>query len=274
MELDKTTDTPLISVIMGIYNCADTLPKAVECITNQSYRNWELIMCDDCSKDSTLKVAKFLEKKDSRIKVIHNNENMTLAPTLNRCLAIAKGTYIARMDGDDTCSPERLEKEVVFLESHPEYAIVSCSMSLSNEEGIFRIIEHKEQPEIRDFIYRNQHCHAGCMIRTDAIRTVHGYSESAKYKRVEDYDLWIRMYKSGYRGYNLKEVLYDMFDSEKALKRRSLSNRLNESRVIFEACQASKVSSFHYFRVAIPIVKWFVPTGVYRIQHIKNKQKG
>lgn len=260
---------PLVSVIMGIYNCSDTLEKAVKCIQEQSYDTWELIMCDDCSTDRTYEIAEMIAKADARISLIRNNTNLTLAPTLNKCLNLAKGKYIARMDGDDTCLPERFEKEIAFLENHLEFDILSCSMSLSNENGVFRVIRPIEEPTIKDFIYSNQHCHAPCMVRTEAIRAVGGYSESKKYHRVEDYDLWVRMYKAGYRGYNLQEVLYDMFDSEDAAKRRSLSNRINESRVIYNACKA--VGGFYYPRMFVPIIKWLFPSSLYKRFH-KSKR--
>ena len=76
---------PLISVLMGIYNCADTLEEAVQCIIKQTYTNWELILCDDCSTDRTLQIAETLAKRDKRIIVLKNKKNLTLAPTLNRC---------------------------------------------------------------------------------------------------------------------------------------------------------------------------------------------
>ena len=264
-----TETKPLVSVIMGIYNCAETLEKAVRCIQNQTYENWELIMCDDCSTDNTYDVACEIARKDSRIIVLRNSLNLTLAPTLNRCIKEVKGKYIARMDGDDTCSPDRFEKELVFLESHPEFALVSCSMSLSNENGVYRTIKHMETPSIKDLIFRSQHCHAACMLRTEALMAVGGYSESNKHRRVEDYELWVRMYKAGYKGYNLQETLYDMYDAESAMKRRSFSNRVNESRVIFKACRAAK--SIKYYRVALPLIKWLVPSSVYKNTHMKQK---
>ena len=87
---------PLISVIMGIYNCADTLEEAINCIINQTYTNWELIMCDDCSNDDTYKVAQKIASKDTRIKVLKNEKNLTLAPTLNKCLEVVNGKYVAK----------------------------------------------------------------------------------------------------------------------------------------------------------------------------------
>ena len=77
------------------------------------------------------------------------------------------------------------------------------------------------------------------------------------------------MYNAVYKGYNLQETLYDMYDAESAMKRRSFSNRVNESRVIFKACRAAK--SIKYYRVALPLIKWLVPSSVYKNTHMKQK---
>ena len=163
---------PQISVIMGIYNCADTLEEAVDCIINQSFTDWELIMCDDFSSDNTYEIALKIAEKDSRIIVIKNEKNLTLAPTLNRCIDIAKGEYIARMDGDDVCDITRFEKELDFLENNPQYAIVSSLMNLYDKCGVYRTIMYREKPSKESFIKGSQFCHAGCMMRTEAIKAI------------------------------------------------------------------------------------------------------
>ena len=93
---------------MGIYNCATTLEHAVASIQNQTYTNWELILCEDGSSDNTYEIALKLAANDSRIILLRNEQNMGLNATLNRCLAVATGDYIARMDGDDDCVIHRL----------------------------------------------------------------------------------------------------------------------------------------------------------------------
>lgn len=118
-----------ISVIMGIYNCSPTLDEAIESIINQTYENWELIMCDDGSTDDTYKKAlKYREKYGEKILVLKNEQNKGLNYTLNKCLEVATGEYVARMDGDDISLPTRFEKEIGYLETHPEIAIVSTPM--------------------------------------------------------------------------------------------------------------------------------------------------
>ena len=125
-----------ISVLMGIYNCADTLPEAIDSLLAQTETDWELILCDDGSEDETPAVAQTYQNRfPEKIILIRNPRNMGLNHTLNRCLEQAKGCFIARMDGDDISVPTRLEEEVSALEAHPEMAIVSCPMIYFDEDG-------------------------------------------------------------------------------------------------------------------------------------------
>ena len=266
-------ERPLISVLMGAYNCASTIEEAVDCILRQTYTNWELIICDDNSSDNTYDVLRSLAEKDSRIIVLKNEKNLTLAPTLNRCLAVAKGTYIARMDGDDVCSEVRFEKEIEYLQQNPQIALVSCHMEVYDENGSFGVIKHKENPQLKDFLKRSQFCHAGCMMRTEVLRELGGYSESDKFLRVEDYELWVRLYLAGYAGYNMQETLYSMRDDRNAVRRRTFKNRRNESRVIMKVCKEGKFPFYLRFYAFIPIVKWFVPNCIYKILHKKKNTK-
>ena len=95
-------ETKKISILMGIYNCEATLREAMDSIVNQTYTNWKFIICDDASSDNSFLIAKEYEQQDpDRFLVIQNKKNMGLNATLNRCLALADGDYIARMDGDD-----------------------------------------------------------------------------------------------------------------------------------------------------------------------------
>ena len=177
-------NSPLISVAMGIYNCKSTLKEAVDCIINQTYTNWELIMCDDASTDGTYEYALELSKEDNRIKVIKNEKNLTLAPTLNNCIKNAKGDFIARMDGDDICPPDRFEKELSFLLSNESYALVSVWMNIYDKDGVFNTIKYPKEPKGEDFIKTSMFCHAGCMMRKEALDAVGGYDETEKYKRI------------------------------------------------------------------------------------------
>ena len=258
---------PKVSVIMGIYNCADTLEEAVSCIINQSFTDWELIMCDDCSSDETYKIAQQIAKRDERIIVLKNEKNLTLAPTLNKCAKVAKGKCLARMDGDDICDLDRFQKEYNFLESHPEYALVSCNMILFDDEGEHGYIKYTEEPDGKLLMRGSQFCHAGCMMRKSVFDLVGGYSESSDYNRVEDYDLWTRIYRAGYIGFNIQEPLYSMRDDRNAISRRTFQNRKNEIRVKKNIMKWFNLPAKNYLYVVITVLKMITPTFVYKALH-------
>ena len=105
-----------VSVIMGIYNCADALPEAIDSLLAQTFTDWNLVMCDDGSRDATYEVAeRYRRTYPERITLLKNEQNMGLNYTLNRCLSVADGAYIARQDGDDVSMPSSFEKEAAIL---------------------------------------------------------------------------------------------------------------------------------------------------------------
>lgn len=258
---------PEISVIMGIYNCANTLEEAVRCIQAQSIKEWELILCDDGSTDNTYEIAEQLKKKDERIVLLRNSENQGLNRTLNRCLNEAKGKYIARMDGDDRCDSKRFEKEIEILDKCPNIAIVSSDMEFFDENGVWGRISHPEFPESIDFINESPFCHAACMVRREAYLKVKGYAVGNKFLRVEDYYLWIKMYRAGYKGMNIHEPLYQMRDDRNASERRTLRNRFNESYVKHLAVKELKLPVWNYIYILRPILVGLLPGFLYDFLH-------
>ena len=142
-------------------------------------------------------------------------------------------------------------------------------MNMFDSKGVYRTVLYKETPEFSDFIKGSQFCHAGCMIRADVLKEVGLYNVSKKFNRVEDYELWVRMYLAGYKGYNIQEALYSMRDDRNAKKRRNFSNRINESRVAKKVFKSAKLPFYKYPLVFVPIMKFFVPAFVYKILHKK-----
>lgn len=261
---------PRISVIMGIYNCAPTLQEALNCLYAQTYQDFEIILCDDGSKDDTYKIAQDNANFHSNIKLIKNSHNMGLNQTLNNCLAIAQGELIARMDGDDTCSPDRFEKEVRVLDAHPELAIVSTDMSFFDENGIWGQTNVLLQPRPIDFLKQTRFCHAACLVRKEAYDAVGGYSIGKRLLRVEDYHLWIKMYAKGYRGYNIPEPLYHMRDDRNANARKKFKYRINESYVKLLAINMFNLPLWNYMYCLRPILIGLLPQFVYNYLHHKK----
>lgn len=260
-----------VSILMGIYNCEDTIDEAIQSVLAQTYSNWELILCDDGSIDNTYQKAQQYALADSRIVLFKNERNMGLNVTLNRCLKAASGEYIARMDGDDICVPERFEKQVAFLNSHTEFAIVSSGMFLFDEEGKWGELRNKEFPQPKDVVEGTPIFHAPVMIRKKCIDTVGGYTEDKRRLRVEDVDLWIKLYAAGYRCYNLQELLYGMRNDKEALNRRKYVYRINSTFVRLEGCKRLSLGASSRVKSFKPMVVGLVPA---RMRRMIRKNQG
>jgi len=256
-----------ISVLMGIFNCASTLPEALDSLYAQTYQDFQIILCDDGSNDNTYEIAKEYANRHDNIVLISNGKNKGLNFTLNHCLEYANTEYCARMDGDDISLPSRFEKEIAFLDSHPEYAIVSCPMIYFDERGDFRVGIERGEPDRISYIKETPFCHAPCMVRTEAYKRVGGYSVSSKLLRVEDYHLWLKMYAAGYRGYNLSECLYKMRDDRNAVKRRTWQARKNEMYVKYIGAKMLKIPWCYRIYILKPLVAYLLPAWLYNVVH-------
>lgn len=262
-----------VSVIMGVYNCGATLPEAIDSILMQTYENWELILCDDGSQDDTYRVAQsYQERFPDKVILIQNQRNMGLNVTLNNCLALATGDYIARMDGDDVSLPLRFEKEVEYLDTHPDCAIVSTPMIYFDENGDWGRGASIENPQKEDLIAGTPFCHAPCMVRSEAYRAVGGYSDDLRTLRAEDYNLWFRLYALGYRGHNLSEPYYKMRDDMNAYHRRKFRCCLNEAYVRFTGYRMLKLPAKAYLYVLRPIVVGLLPKPLYMYLHHRRQK--
>lgn len=259
---------PKISIISGIYNCADTLGEAIESIRSQTVTDWEWILCDDGSADETYQVALRYQQMDpERFVVLKNERNRGLNYTLNRCLREARGEYIARMDGDDRCHPERFARELAVLDTMPEIDIVSTDMSFFDETGSWGLIAHPDSPAAQDFLHGSPFCHAPCMVRKSAFDLVGGYSDEKSLLRVEDYHLWLKMYAAGLRGYNIHETLYEMRDDRNAFARRKFRYRIHEAYVILLAVRLLRLPAYGCIYALRPILVGLLPGWLYKLLH-------
>ena len=262
-----------ISVLMGIYNCVSTLEQAVESIINQTYQNWELIMCDDGSTDQTYEVARLLAERDKRIIVIKNEKNLGLNQTLNNCLELATGDYVARMDGDDESLLNRFEKQISFLEGQSEFDIVSSGMIFFDENGEWGRNSVIDKPSVEDVIGGSPICHAPVMMRKKCMDEVGGYTVDPRMLRVEDVNLWIKLYAKGYRCYNIQEPLYRMRNDKNALNRRKYKYRINSVYVRLQGCKVLGLDWKYYIKAITPMIIGLITAEVRaRIRKIQYRR--
>lgn len=259
----------LVSIIMSEYNTLeDLLEESIKSMLNQTYKNFEIILIDDCGK---IDVSEFVKRfNDERIRVIKNSENMGLVKSLNRAIENAKGKYLVRMDTDDISYPERIEKQVKFMEDHPEYALSSSKVQFYNGEEIFG--ETKFTGEVTKNIIiklgNTPIVHPTVIIKKDVILKVGGYPN---YKRCEDLALWIELVLNGYRLYVMDEILLRYHLSLNDYSKRSLKTRKDYFRLLKEKYIKLKPSKFRYMYV---IIKTFV-AGItpYKLMAMFHKKK-
>jgi glycosyltransferase involved in cell wall biosynthesis len=232
----------LISIGMPVFNCEKTLKFAVQSILNQTYFNWELIIIDDGSTDNTLDIAKSF--KDSRIKVIAGGLNLKLPSRLNQAIAMSRGKYFARMDGDDISYPERLQLQVEYLEKHPEIDLLGTGMIIFDKDGNPR---GKTSPKETHAEICCRYwtgfgiAHATCMGKLEWFRT-HKYREDAI--RMEDYDIFLRTYQTSQFAC-LPDILYGYLVESFSLK-KNLTSRYYNSIVLGKKAVVEKNYIFAY----------------------------
>ena len=191
--------SPKISVLMSVYNGSRYLRESIESILNQTFDDFEFIIINDSSTDDTEEIIAEYGKKDDRIKLFKNEENIGLTKSLNKGLKLAQGKYIARQDADDVSLPERFEKQVGVLDRHPEAVLVSCDIEVINSEGAFVKKEERScEPQWVSWylmFYNHIGGHSQVIFRTQTAKELGGYSEVYRYS--QDYEFWCRLVKAG-----------------------------------------------------------------------------
>lgn len=186
--------SPVISVLMTVFNAETYLASSIESIQRQTFQDWEFIIVDDASTDHSLAIAESYAQKDLRIKIICNAVNKGQTCCLNQGLALARGAWIARQDADDLSRPERFEKQWQRIRQEPSLALLGTSGVLINHSG--KVIGLLDVPLTQELItwsvaIKNPFLHTSVMFRTEVVRSLGGYDEH--YQIAQDYDLWTRM---------------------------------------------------------------------------------
>ena len=255
-------------MIMGVYNCQETVEESIESILHQTYENWELIICDDASTDGTYeKVLSYTKRHPERIRLIRNQQNQRLAASLNRCLAEARGELIARQDGDDLSVPVRLEKQVHFLDTYPEYDVVGTAMTVFDETGTKGVRALVSEPDRKVLARGTPFCHGTIMMRASAYKALQGYRSVKTTRRMEDIDLWIRFFAAGRKGFNLQEPLYLVREDEAAFQRRKFRYSMDNAWLVLKACWLLKLSPLDYLFALKPVVRACLSPKIMKLYH-------
>ncbi len=221
----------LVSIVLPVYNGEKYLAESLDSILAQTYRNWELVIINDGSTDSTENLI--LKYQDKRIKYFPNDGNKGIIFSLNRGLRESNGIYIARIDADDIALPYRLEKQVRFLSENPDYDLCGSYFQTIDSNG--RFLKNVTFPaNNRDaqsyLLLHNCFCHSAIMMRTGIAKDLK-YDEN--FQVCEDYDLWYRISRTG-KILNLPEftTLYRVHDNNMSTRKSEIMfahvNKINK----------------------------------------------
>ena len=184
-----------VAVVMPVYNAERFLRESMDSVLGQTFSDFVFLVCDDGSGDGSLSILEEYACRDKRVRILSNERNLGTAGTRNRLLAAlpADCVYVAIMDADDVCMPDRLERQLEFLKSHDEHICgVGSSLEIIDEQS--RVTGFRPYPvspeEIRRIMpERNVISQSSLMLRCAAINAVGGYRDEC----CEDYDCWLRM---------------------------------------------------------------------------------
>lgn len=232
------TNPPAVSVYMPAFNVARFVRQAVQSILAQTLGDFEFIIIDDGSTDDTLAVLRELAAGDRRMQLV-SRPNAGVSATANEAIALARGEFLARLDGDDIARPDRLEKQVAYLRAHPDCAAVGSNVLMMDEDGLPLYV----MPDVQ---FGHEKIEAGfwrggwpmvqpaCTYRRDAVRAAGGYRPGLSLH--EDHDLFLRLAERG-KLENLPDVLIwyrqrlgSLTFGESATSRKVMAGILSEAR--------------------------------------------
>jgi glycosyltransferase involved in cell wall biosynthesis len=226
--------SPKVTVLMAVYNGERYLRDAINSILKQTYTDFEFLIVNDCSTDSSRKII--LSYSDSRIRLVENIENIGLTKSLNMGLSLCRGEYIARQDADDISLPTRLEKQVSCLNARPGIALLGTQTSCIDQNGNrFKSIGLSRAESVLairwQLLFGNPFAHSSVMIRTNVLRDLGGYDEH--FVTSQDFDLWSRLLHR-YDASNLNEALISVRSHSDSLCSRYTAKNMSLIREVLQ----------------------------------------
>ncbi len=259
---------PLVSVLISAYNHAKYVEKTIDSIMQQTYRNFELLVIDDGSRDDTVSVLRKCEEKWGRSFLVESQANMGVCKTANKLLGLAQGEYITWIASDDWMLPEKLELQVNYLNLHPEAGVIhsDCQIFMEKKNRLVNSGRRKPVPSgwvFNDLLAGNFITACTAMIRSDCYKRVGLYDDSLV---IEDWDMWLRIARefeihymdiptAVYRihGKNTSDLmLFEMLQSIKAL--------------ILKHCRDEAVTNIHLLNVELGELNYYAITDAKRAE--------
>lgn len=249
---------PKISVIMSEYNTPpDYLRASIESILNQTIKDIEIIIVDDCGKNDLDSIIK--EYKDKRIRVIKNNKNIGLVESLNKAITVSKADILARMDTDDVADENRLEEQYNFMINHEEYSVVGTLANEFSKNSTTGVLGKPGEKTAKSLAYGDGIIHPSVMMRKKDIQSVGGYKN---YKRAEDLSLWFELVMKGFRLFVIDRVLLNYRVNEEDYSKRKFKTRGGEIKARLHYYYLTKAPVLAYLVIVKSIISSILPSRI------------
>ncbi|MBI5793659.1 glycosyltransferase [Candidatus Uhrbacteria bacterium] len=260
---------PRVSILISVWNSERSVRAAVQSLLDQTYRDFELLIVDDGSSDQTPTILNQLSQRDPRVRIITNETNLGLTRSLNLALGQAQGVLIARMDADDIALRDRLQKQVAFLDTHPDIGIVGTAYQFidTHDQVIGERHPDTQDAQLRHSLIRfNPFLHSSVMMRRELLDRVHGYDEI--YRRAQDYDLWMRLSPLTKLA-NLTDILMQKrFTTGMISYAREREQIRSALRVRWHAIRGHQYPWWCLFFLVKPLLATILPASVVRLVRI------
>jgi len=255
------THTPLITIGIPFFNTGKYLAYAINSVLYQTYSNWELLLLDDGSTDTSLKTARYYESIDRRIKALSDGKNQGLPARLNQLSTLANGEFYCRMDADDMMHPKRLEKQLHYLIKHPKIDLLGSGLiSIDNDNQITGLRKGitKERFDLKDIIKGGWAVHPTIMGKTTWFKK-NKYDTTLK--RAQDYDLWIRTIQTSWFSKLPEPYLYYREASTSTVKKyfkasKHARNIFRKNKDLLGVDNCIKMTIKSYIKLVIYIIYW------------------
>ncbi len=253
-----------LSVLMAVFNNADTLKDSIKSILNQTYKDFQFVIVNDASTDESNQILASFTKKDPRIKLIQNQNQLGLTRSLNKGFDQIKTRYIARMDADDLALPKRLEKQLKYLESHPKTDLLGTAAYLINSKG--KKLKLKTYPIDHHHLKKSvlHYCpfiHPTWMVKRSTLIELGGYNDQFPF--AQDYELVLRL-MSKHQTANLPEPLLKYrvnYDQAISIKHLKAQERL-ALKARFQALTRHGYPIIESWKIIKPLISFLFPVKI------------
>ncbi|TVP44817.1 MAG: glycosyltransferase [Gemmatimonadales bacterium] len=228
-EPGRRPETPVVNVLMSVYNGEAHLPEALDTLLSQTFRAFEMVVVDDGSTDGSLRILQEHAERDDRIRLLCNESNRGLSASLNRGLLLCRAPIVARADADDIYAPNYLETQLRLLRDRPELGVVSSAFDKVDVDGNFlnSFRPPTEDAQIRaELLFSNCLTHSTTVFRAGLVRAAGGYDET--FWTAQDYELWSRLRDSArFANSDVPLVRYRRHDGATTRRRGQAGERLS-----------------------------------------------